>query len=307
MVDAEVFDKAQAKLAATEDPRLQGPQDRLPLARGLRGLCHSAASRCGGCPAIAGNGLEPGYICAEYGRWGNRAPSGCGHFRVEHDLLESLVLDYLTQTAPQIKALLDATTATDVEAARPSWRPSTMRKINWHSDVAWTCCDSSKSTCQTNRPAAGTTGCPSKELYGCLFRAAKPKIEKQVADKEAELESLLDGFAGLTPKTEGTGQQAGGSPPRGDRRPPALTWQPRVPVGVVLQRSLAARQEALERATATLNQEGHFRQKAEVLKTVVDKIVCHFRRVGKRATLESIDVIPAEDAAVRPLTFPGLS
>ena len=41
-----------------------------------------------------------------------------------------------------------------------------------------------------------------------------------------------------------------------------------------------------------------------MLKTVVDKIVCHFRRVGKGATLESIEVIPAEDAAVRPLTFP---
>ena len=40
-------------------------------------------------------------------------------------------------------------------------------------------------------------------------------------------------------------------------------------------------------------------------KTVVDKIVCHFRRVGQRATLESIKVILAEDAAVRPLTFPG--
>jgi predicted nucleic acid-binding Zn-ribbon protein len=68
---------------------------------------------------------------------------------------------------------------------------------------------------------------------------------------------------------------------------------------------LAARQEALERATAALNQEGHCRQKAEVLKTVVDKIVCHFRRVGKRTTLESIEVIPAEDAAIRPLTFQG--
>ena len=75
--------------------------------------------------------------------------------------------------------------------------------------------------------------------------------------------------------------------------------------GSVFEPILAARKEALERATATLNQEGHFRQKTEVLKTVVDKIVCHFRRVGKRATLDSIEVIPAEDAAVRPLTFPG--
>ena len=35
------------------------------------------------------------------------------------------------------------------------------------------------------------------------------------------------------------------------------------------------------------------------------KIVCHFRRVGKHATLESIEIIPAEDAAIQPLTFPG--
>ena len=68
---------------------------------------------------------------------------------------------------------------------------------------------------------------------------------------------------------------------------------------------MAAHKEALQRATATLNQEGHFRQKTEVLKTVVDKIVCHFRRVGRRAILDSIEVIPAEDAALRPLTFPG--
>ena len=64
-----------------------------------------------------------------------------------------------------------------------------------------------------------------------------------------------------------------------------------------------ARQEALERATNMVNQEGHFRQKAEALKTVIDRIVCDFSR-GKRCTLKSIDLYAAEDAAVRPLTFP---
>jgi hypothetical protein len=72
-----------------------------------------------------------------------------------------------------------------------------------------------------------------------------------------------------------------------------------------LRADLSARQEALQRATAALNQEGHCRQKAEVLKTVMDKIVCHFRRVGKRVTLGSIEVIPAEDAAAWRLTFEG--
>ncbi|MGA2035173.1 MAG: hypothetical protein ABSG68_23245 [Thermoguttaceae bacterium] len=35
------------------------------------------------------------------------------------------------------------------------------------------------------------------------------------------------------------------------------------------------------------------------------KSICHFRRVSRRAILEFVEVIPAEDAAVRPLTFPG--
>jgi hypothetical protein len=68
-----------------------------------------------------------------------------------------------------------------------------------------------------------------------------------------------------------------------------------------LRADLAARREAQKRATATLNQEGHFRQKTEALKCVVDKIVCHFE--GTR--LATVEMIPAEDAAVRPLTFPG--
>jgi len=67
------------------------------------------------------------------------------------------------------------------------------------------------------------------------------------------------------------------------------------------QAKLAATKTRAYRAPKT----AHVRQKAEVLKTVVDKIVCHFRRVGTRATLEFIEVTPAEDAAAGPLTFPG--
>jgi hypothetical protein len=37
----------------------------------------------------------------------------------------------------------------------------------------------------------------------------------------------------------------------------------------------------------------------------VTKILCCFRHVGKPATVKSTEVVPAEDGAVRPLTFPG--
>jgi hypothetical protein len=37
-------------------------------------------------------------------------------------------------------------------------------------------------------------------LYGLLYERAKPQLEKELAEKEAEMEAVLDGFAGLTPK-----------------------------------------------------------------------------------------------------------
>jgi len=145
-----------------------------------------------------------------------------------------------------------------------------------------------------------------QELYGLLYDKAKPELEKKVADKEAEIEAVLDGFGGLTPKIKDRvnvrleALQAELDALRADLRDSRLSWD-------YFADQLAARKEALDRATATLNQEGQVRQKAEVLKTVVSKIVCHFRRVGKRAILDSIEVIPAEDAAIRPLTFPAAS
>ncbi|MBN1908829.1 MAG: hypothetical protein JW818_03745 [Pirellulales bacterium] len=71
-----------------------------------------------------------------------------------------------------------------------------------------------------------------------------------------------------------------------------------------LQGDLKARKEAFERATTILNQEGRFRQKAEALRTVIGRIVCHFSKSGKRCTLKSIDIFAAEDGAIQPFLFP---
>jgi len=228
--------------------------------------------------------------------------SGCGHFRVEHELLESLVLDYLTQTAPQVKALLDATTTTDMEVARPLLEAvdaaDASRRGVWLDMLAFV------DEHWPGNKARRKTRMSIEELYDFLYERAKPQLEKRVAEKEAEIEAVLDGFAGLTPKMKDRvnkrleALQIELDALRRDLTDSRVSWE-------YLRGLLVARQEALQRATAALNQGGHVRQKAEVLKTVVDKIVCHFRRVGKRTTLESIEVIPAEDAATGPLTFQG--
>ena len=303
MVDVEVFDRTQAKLATTKTRAYKAPKTAPLWLRGFV-VCAQCGKPMRGQSGNACNGLQPGYICAEYGRWGTRAPSGCGHFRVEHELLESLVLDYLTQTAPHIKALLDATTATDLESARPLLQALSDTKV--HRNGAWL---EMLAFVEEHLPRkaqrkANQKGLTIDQLYGRIFTNVKPKIEEKIAAKERELDELLDGFAGLTPRLKERANRRGEALQeeievlRRDLQDLRLPWE-------YLRNDLAARREAVDRATATLNQEGHFRQKTEVLKTVVDKIVCHFRRVGKHATLESIEIIPAEDAAIQPLTFPG--
>ena len=303
MIDPDVFDKAQAKLAATKTRAHSAPKTAGLWLKGFV-VCGQCGKPMWGLWGNGRNSLAPGYICSQYRRWGKRAPSGCGHFFVEHDLLESLVLDYLTQAAPQVKQLLDAATATNLDEARPLLDAIHDAKVGRNG--VWLDMLGFVDTHFHGNKARRKTRMSVQELYGLLYERAKPELEKKVADKEAEIEAVLDGFAGLTSKMKDRvnirleALQAELDALRADLRDSRLSWE-------YLTDQLTARKEALQRATATLNQEGQARQKCEVLKTVVDKIVCHFRRVGNRAILDSIEVIPAEDAAVRPLTFPAAS
>ena len=303
MIDPDVFDKAQAKLAATKTRADSAPKTAGLWLKGFV-VCGQCAKPMWGLWGNGRNSLAPGYICSQYRRWGKRAPSGCGHFFVEHDLLESLVLDYLTQAAPQVKQLLDAATATNLDEARPLLDAIHDAKVGRNG--VWLDMLGFVDSHFRGNKARRKTRMSVQELYGLLYERAKPELEKKVAEKEAEIESVLDGFAGLTSKMKDRVNirletlQTELDALRADLQDSRLSWE-------YFTDQLTARKEALDRATATLNQEGQVRQKAEVLKTVVDKIVCHFRRVGKHATLDSIDVIPAEDAAVRPLTFPAAS
>jgi len=302
IIAVEVFNQAQAKLTATKTRAYKAPKTAFLWLRGFV-ICSQCGKPMRGLSGNPGNGLQPGYVCAEYSRWGTRAPSGCGHHRIDHDVLENLVLDYLTQTAPQVKALLDATTATDKETAQPLLDAildvENSRDGKWM-EMAHFVEEHLPSKAQRKAARKGLT---AQQLYRRVFTSVKPKIEAKIAAKERELDELLDGFAGLTPKLKERANRRGEALQeeieglRRDLQNARGTWE-------YLRDDLVARKEALERTLATLNKEGHFRQKTEALRTAVDKIVCHFRRVGKRAILESVQIVPAEGAAVQPLTFP---
>jgi DNA invertase Pin-like site-specific DNA recombinase len=301
LIDPQIFDKAQAKLAVTKARAFRAPQTASLWLKGLV-YCATCGKPMRGNKGTAGNGQEPGYLCASYGRWGTRSPT-CGHYRVDHSTLENLALEFLTQSAPQVKALLDATTATDTEAARPLLDAIDAAQID-RSDVWF----NMFFEIADDKEAADEflNGDDRPAVYGRLWERARPSLEKQVAEKEAELEVLLDGYKDLSPKLR----------ERANKRGEALQDE----IDVLNRRlsdlriswdqcrqDLAARQEALARAFKTLNQEGRHRQKAEVLRAVIGKIICHFTGTGRRVKLESVDVIAAEDAAVRPLSFPPAS
>jgi len=287
MVDPAEFEKAQAKLAAI---RTRAYRAVKPAHLWLKGFV--ICSKCGK-PMKAQNGnkrngLAPGYLCSQYGRWGRRAPSGCGHFRVEHDAVESLVLDYLAQTAPQVKALIEATKAEDAESAKPLL--DALAETN--AEYGWTWHDMAVFN-EKHLPGKAhrkaTKRMSVERLYDALYTQAKPRIEKAIRQKESEIESVLDGFAGLTPAMKDRvnkrleAHQKELERLQRDLVDLRLPWES-------LCAELAARRKALEQTTKTLNQEGHFRQKAEALRIVIDKIVCTF----DGTTLDSIQVVSAE-------------
>ena len=64
-------------------------------------------------------GLFPSYYCGNYATYGKDNPTGCRCHRVRHATLETIVTNYVEQTAPKVAELLRATEVGDLEAARP--------------------------------------------------------------------------------------------------------------------------------------------------------------------------------------------
>jgi hypothetical protein len=223
LIDQETWEKVQVKAAALHEKyRAPTTAPRTAELR-LRGLVV-----CGWCGkpmrAYVGskhNCQPPGHSCAGYMQHGKRNPHGCKQHHVPHDPLERLVLDYLTTTAPEVKALLDS------------------------------------------------------------FAGLSPKV-KDRANRRGE--ALQEEIGALERDLCDLG----------------ITWDR-------IKEDLRQRKAALDQAVSRLNQEGRHRQKAEAVRTVVDRIVCHFQAHGNRHELSSIEIAASEDGAIRPLTFPEVT
>ena len=208
-------------------------------------------------------------------------------------------MDYLTQTAPEIKALLDATTADNLDAARPLLEAITEGRGR-RDGLGLEMLAFVDTHLKGNNARRRAERMSLEAVYSRVYEKTRPTLEKALKEKEAELDAQLDAYRDLPTRLKERAVQRMKALQdeiddlRCDLKNLRIPWDR-------LRADLAARKEALERTTATLNQEGHFRQKTEALKCVLEKIVCHFK--GTR--LDSVEMVPAEDAAVRPLTFPA--
>ncbi len=311
LVDQETWERVQAKLAKSK------ARDRAPRRASrtaelwLRGLV--VCGKCGR-PMRAYAGSErncqpPGYSCATYMRWGAKNPTGCKQHHIPHDVLENLVLDYLTETAPQVSSLLQATEADSLHDAKPliTALAQTDNRLGgvWLDMLAFV----EEHLPDQHLPNEACPESPTRRIettYGLVYEKVKPELERRIEHKEAELEALLDGFAGLSPQLKHRANRRGEAIQQeidalrqelADLRVP---WEN-------LKAELLARKEALARTLDTLNREGHHRQKAGTLRSAIGQIICHFKPKGRGAQLESVDIIAAEDGAIRPLNFPGMT
>ncbi|HEY3969432.1 MAG TPA: recombinase family protein [Planctomycetaceae bacterium] len=247
---------------------------------------------CGHCmkPMHATRGLSndrlwPSYFCGTYNKYGPRNPTGCHCHRVKHDVIEKIVADYLAKQAPKIGKLLKASQGGDVEAIRPILETVT----GTQGAFAGVACDILSFIDEHGDGEATKLlkqGRSFIEIYSIIFERVRPKLEKDIARRQADLDKMLDDFRGLPEKLR---QRAVA------RMEPLQAELDSLESQLVdwrqphdnLRAELAARQTSLKTAVATIGRQGGDRVKSEALRGVVDRIVCRFRHVKTKATLNN--------------------
>ena len=237
--------------------------------------------------------LWPSYFCSTYNKYGRNNPIGCRCHRVRHCVLEEIVIDYLQQTHPKVVELLKAVQTGDLKAIQPLME----NVINVAGAYYGIECDIIDFIDDYATAADKKKAKTSDDLYGLIFERMRPTIEKQIADKEAQLDKMLDDFRTLSPKLrdrinnkmEALQEEIDNLKGQlHDLRQPSAN----------LKKELAAREKSMEKAIKTLSKDVSGRQKTEALKGVIDRIICYFRHDKHKSYLERVDIIPVDRKTV---------
>lgn len=291
LVDLEIWNRVQGKIEESSAKANAIPKRAPNTAE----LWLKPFLICGHCdkPMRAtrgGNGQRvwPSYFCGTYGTHGKDNPTGCRCHRVRHSVLEEIVLDYLNQAAPKVREYLEAAQAGDLELLDPLRHSVTDLMVDYQRFCVEQMLFLNEFQEEAQLVREGRT---MGETYAIVLEKVTPRIETAIAEKEAQLDEMLTGFTGLSPRMK----------ERANQRMEALDAEISNLRGKLVdlqtplsdfEEELKARRAAIEEAQETFLRDASGRQKAEALSQVVDKIVCRFRYTEKKSFLETVEIRP---------------
>lgn len=287
IVPLETWDKVQAKIEANKKGKRAPAQvaDLWLKTFLVCGKCGKPMRACKPQPR-----MEFGtYFCGTYGTYGKENPTGCRSHRVKHSILEALVNQYLEEAAPKVLELAECEDSGLFDMTYREWA-----KANHERNQIWA------------RMADTVTewGDDWWNIEKFYQPSNSPELVEEIEAKEAELDEMLAGFFRLSPALQDRanqrmeGLQAEVAALREQVEDLTAPWEE-------VSAEAHSRSEAMGMALAITNETGP--RKAEALKGVVDKIVCHFRYQGIKSIIDSVEIhaASADAPALRLTTSQG--
>ena len=178
-----------------------------------------------------------------------------------------------------LAALLEATETGNLELAKPLLQQLNVAR-NGRSGV-WLDMLAFIEGRGTARELAKLKGATFDELYGLVYKRVRPKLESVIAEREKQLDSMLEEFRTLSPKLRERANRTMEGVQEEIEQLKRDTADLREPWNN-LRENVAQRQAALATAEAILSNGAAGRQKTEALASVVDRIVCHFHHTATK-------------------------
>jgi DNA invertase Pin-like site-specific DNA recombinase len=272
IIDLETWYAVQAKIVANKQGKKRSPQVSGLWLKGFLvcGKCNKPMHACGPQPR-----MEYGsYICGTYGTYGKDNPTGCRCHRVKHSILEALVQQYLEEVAPKIAALVECEDSGLFDVTYRAWAKSVHEKNKLWCRMADTVTEWGEDWWNIEK---------YYQPSDC------PELHAEIEAKEAELEEMLAGFFKLPPKVQD----------RASRKMEAIQEEidnlkaeieNLTAPWLDASREVYERSKAMEHALSVAEEDGP--RRAEALRKVVDRIVCHFRYSAKKSFLDSVEIYP---------------
>jgi DNA-binding ferritin-like protein len=262
-----------------------------------------------------------GYFCGSYGLYGKHNPNGCRCHRVRADLLHAIVYRYLDESQERIAALLrsqDEGTLEVFEAKESELeekRQSLFSTVQRMSDAVAEVSERSGGNqlfladyekYHIERMANSRSGMkpatPLQSLYSFVYERQAPILQARLTELDAEHSTLVDRVLSLPTSAKAAVEKAN----RKIIELEAAMDECRLRLNNLTEQwdsllsELSDRRKAIDAARDSVRNDANDRRKAELVRQVIDRIVCRFAYSDKPAAnepksyLESCEITPHE-------------